>query len=288
MKLSHALEHFEIDDPDLPEVIREAGLSSGDYPYDKKLKRELYEKHLLALQIELVKLQTHLKESGQRIVAVFEGRDAAGKGGTIKRYSENLNPRHTNVIALPAPSDREQLQWYFQRYVNHLPTAGETILFDRSWYNRAVVEPVMGFCTPKQTEAFMIEVPNFERMLTDDDIHLFKFWLNISRPMQLKRFHDRRHNPLKAWKLSPVDLKALSKWDDYTKARSEMLERTHTDYAPWHVIRANDKRRARLGAISSVLNAMDYRHKDKELVANIDHSIVVPAPKFLSQADDDE
>ena len=284
MKLKQALDGFDINEPVLPQVISEVALISGDYPYEKKLKRKIYEQKLLALQIELVKLQTHLKTSGARIVAVFEGRDAAGKGGTIKRYGENLNPRHTKVIALPAPSDREQLQWYFQRYVSHLPTAGETMLFDRSWYNRAVVEPVMGFCSPKQTEAFFLETPNFERMLVDDGIHLFKFWLNISRPMQIKRFHDRRHDPLKHWKLSPVDLKALGKWNEYTAARNEMLERTHSDHAPWQVVRANDKRRARLAAIAFVLGKMDYSGKDQKLVNSIDEKIIMPAPDFISRA----
>ncbi len=288
MKLKQAMDEFDIDEAKLADVIDEAALPSGDYPYDKRLKRSTYEETLLALQVELVKLQSHLKQSGQRIVALFEGRDAAGKGGTIKRYRENLNPRHTNVIALPAPSDREQLQWYFQRYVTHLPTAGETVLFDRSWYNRAVVEPVMGFCTPQQTQTFLGDVPNFERMLSDDGIVLFKFWLNVSRPMQIKRFHERRHNPLKAWKLSPVDLRALNKWDEYTKARNDMLTRSHTEHGKWTIVRANDKRRARIGAIASVLDAMDYKGKDKKLTGDIDRKIIMSAPDFLSRIDADE
>ncbi|MCF6302990.1 MAG: polyphosphate kinase 2, partial [Devosiaceae bacterium] len=209
-------------------------------------------------------------------------------GGGSKRSREHLNPRHTRVVALPAPSDREQVQWYFQRYISHLPAAGESVLFDRSWYNRAVVEPVMGFCTRQQTEAFFNEVPNFERMLVDDGIFLFKFWLNISRPMQVKRFHDRRHNPLKAWKLSPVDLRALKKWDEYTNARNEMLTLSHTQFAPWQVVRANDKRRARLAIISSVLNAMDYDDKDEKLLKIQDHSILLPASEFLAQTGVDE
>lgn len=284
MSLKNALDDFDINDPKLADEISEAALTSGDYPYDKKLKWSKYESQLLALQVELVKLQTHLKASGERIVSIFEGRDAAGKGGAIKRYRENLNPRHTRVVALPAPSDREQLQWYFQRYISHLPTAGETVLYDRSWYNRAVVEPVMGFCSKKQTAAFFVEVPNFERMMVDDGIHLFKFWLNVSRPMQVKRFHDRRHNPLKAWKLSPVDLKALGKWDEYTEARNQMLNLSHTDYAPWNVVRANDKRRARLGTITKVLSQMDYKGKDKNLVSELDENIVILGPKFLAQS----
>ncbi len=281
MKLDEAIEQFDLENPDLAEIIQREALASGEYPYAKKLKNSAYEAKLEALQIELVKLQSYLRTSGERIVAVFEGRDAAGKGGAIKRYRENLNPRHTKAVALPAPSDREQVQWYFQRYASHLPAAGETILFDRSWYNRAVVEPVMGFCTAEQTEAFFGEVPSFEKMLAGDGINLFKFWLNISRPMQIKRFHDRRHDPLKQWKLSPVDLRALGKWQQYTDARNQMLERSHTDFAPWTVIRANDKRRARLGAITSILNKMDYPDKDKKLVGDIDQSIIIAAPKFL-------
>ncbi len=272
----------------LPEIIARNALVSGDYPYSKKLKRRTYEKQLLELQVELVKLQTHLQTSGQRIVILFEGRDAAGKGGTIKRYIENINPRHVRPVALPKPSDREREQWYFQRYVAHLPTAGETVLFDRSWYNRAVVEPVMGFCTPAQTEAFLSEAPGFERMLTDDGVFLFKFWLNISRPMQLKRFHDRRHDPLKQWKLSPVDLKALGRWDEYTKARNQMLVRTHSAHAPWMVVRANDKRRARLGAIAFVLSAMNYQKKDKKVINAWDEKIIMAAPSFLEHISAEE
>jgi len=284
MKLDEAIENFDLEAKELPDLILKSALTSGNYPYEKKLKYSKYEDTLLALQIELVKLQGYLRESGERIVAVFEGRDSAGKGGAVKRYRENLNPRHTKVVALPAPSDREQVQWYFQRYTCHLPAGGETILFDRSWYNRAVVEPVMGFCTPEQTEKFFDDVPDFEKLLVRDNIHLFKFWLNISRPMQIKRFHDRRHDPLKQWKLSPVDLRALGKWQEYTSARNQMLIRSHTDFAPWTVIRANDKRRARLNAIASVLHKMDYPKKDEKLISkNINEAITMPATKFLAQ-----
>ena len=281
LELAGAIENFDLDNPVLPEIIGNRALVSGNYPYERKLKSSLYGDRLQALQVELVKLQTHLGESGQRVVVVFEGRDAAGKGGTIKRYREHLNPRHTRVVALPAPSDREREQWFFQRYVCHLPAGGETVLFDRSWYNRAVVEPVMGFCTPRQTELFFNEVPAFERMLVQDGIKLFKFWLNISRPMQIRRFHDRRHDPLKQWKLSPVDLEALGKWKEYTIARNRMFELSHNSFAPWTVIRANDKRRARLGAIAAVLGQMDYPGRDKKLVEDIDGDIVMPAPDFL-------
>ncbi len=288
MKPGFALNDFDIDDPHLPEIIRDGALVSGDYPYKKKLDRQTYENRLLALQIELVKLQTHLSASGERIIMVFEGRDAAGKGGAIKRYTQNINPRHARVVALDKPSDREQLQWYFQRYVSHLPVKGESVLFDRSWYNRGVVEPVLGFCTAQQTEEFLGEAPGFERMLTNDGIYLFKFWLNISRLMQIKRFHQRHHDPLKAWKLSPIDLRALGKWDDYSRARDKMLKSTHTGYAPWMVIRANDKRRARLAAISHVLLSLDYKGKDKKQIGNIDTRIAMPAPDFLAGISADE
>ena len=261
---------------------------SPDYPYSEKLKRKTYEKDMAALQIELVKMQAWLKASGHRVALVFEGRDAAGKGGTIKRFRENLNPRGARVVALSKPSDTERTQWYFQRYAAHLPSAGETVLFDRSWYNRAGVEPVMGFCTPEQHGNFLREAPDFERMLTDDGIVLIKFWLNIGRPMQMKRFHDRRHNPLKQWKLSPIDLKSLTKWDEYGVARDEMLRATHTEFAPWTVVRANDKRRSRISVIGSVLNRVDYHGKDPGPFANLDPRIVMSAPDFLQKFGQDE
>ncbi len=288
MELKHAIENFDIENPRLAKIISTRALVSGDYPYKKKLAQKTYERQLLALQVELVKLQTHLAASGERIIMVFEGRDAAGKGGAIKRYTQNINPRQARVVALPKPSDRERSQWYFQRYVRHLPTEGETVLFDRSWYNRAVVEPVLGFCTPAQTEAFLGEAPDFERMLTNDGIYLFKFWLNISRLMQIKRFHQRRHDPLKEWKLSPIDLLALGKWDDYTQARNEMLKRTHTINAPWTVIRANDKRRARLATIAHVLSRLNYKGKDEKQISNIDRQIAMAAPDFIAGINVDE
>lgn len=283
MKLQDAMDDFDLDDPDLPKAIDKHALESGDYPYDDKLKKSLYEDQLTALQVELTKLQSHMLDSGQRLVIVFEGRDAAGKGGAIKRYRAYLNPRNTRVVALPKPSDIEASQWYFQRYAAHLPSAGETVMFDRSWYNRAGVEPVMGFCTPEQHRNFLRETPDFERMLTDDGIVLVKFWLNIGRAMQLKRFHDRRHDLLKQWKLSPIDLKSLDKWDEYGEARDEMLGLTHTDFAPWTVVRANDKRRSRISVIGSVLKRMDYADKDKKLVDDLDPDIVMPAPEFLDR-----
>jgi polyphosphate kinase 2 len=281
--VSDPFENFDIENPDLPKSIKKAALTSGDYPYADKLEEDAYADALLALQKQLVLLQANLMESKERVMIVFEGRDAAGKGGTIKAYTENLNPRQNIHVALPKPSDREQTQWYFQRYVDWLPAAGETVLFDRSWYNRAGVEPVMGFCTPEQSAEFLIEAPRFEHMLTNDGIHLFKFWLDIGREMQLKRFHDRRHDPLKVWKLSPIDSQALPRWDAYSKARDVMLESTDTDDAPWTVIRANDKRRARIGAIQTVLKNLDFKGKDKDAIGKTDDKIVLTAREFLKR-----
>lgn len=276
-------ETFDLENPELPKSIRKAALTSGGYPYDERLDSKTYEKHLRKLQIELVKLQYHLQATNQRVLALFEGRDSAGKGGTIKRFLENLNPRNARTVALPKPTDRELTQWYFQRYARHLPAGGEIILFDRSWYNRAVVEPVMGFCTPEQTATFLNEAPQFERMITDEGIHFFKFWLEMGREMQLKRFHDRRHDPVKVWKLSPVDLKALDLWDEYTEARNRMFTATDRPDTPWVVIRANDKRRARLGAIQQVLWSIDYKDKDFAAIGEIDSEIIMSAEGFLAR-----
>ncbi|KRA96772.1 UDP-galactose-lipid carrier transferase [Devosia sp. Root685] len=279
--MSDPLTGFDIENPELPAAIDKAALKSGGFPYDKKLDRDEYDTQLYALQKQLVKLQAHMAKAGERIVLVFEGRDAAGKGGTIKTILENLNPRYNLIAALPKPNDRERTQWYFQRYIDWLPAAGEMVLFDRSWYNRAGVEPVMGFCTPEQTALFLEEAPEFEKRITRDGIRLFKFWLSIGREMQLKRFHDRRHDPLKTWKLSPIDLEALNKWDDYSKARDRMLEKTDSKHAPWTVIRANDKRRLRLNVIRTVLNGFDYDGKDKKAIGKIDDEIVLSADAFL-------
>ena len=207
-------------------------------------------------------MQLWQQATGKRIMAVFEGRDAAGKGGAILAASAYMNPRSARVVALTKPTETERGQWYFQRYVSHFPTAGEFVLFDRSWYNRAGVEPVMGFCTKDEYELFMKQVPRFEKMIVQDIIHFFKFWLNIGREMQLKRFHDRRHDPLKVWKLSPMDIAALKKWDDYTDKRDRMLKETHTDAAPWTVVLANDKRRARINLLRHILRTLDYDGKD--------------------------
>ncbi len=279
---------FDLDNSKLPKEIDQNAFQSGNYPYEKKLNRGLYEDTLLALQVELVKLQTHLQQTDGRVAMLFEGRDAAGKGGSIRRFLNYLNPRCNRTIALSKPTGREQGQWYFQRYAKHLPTAGEQILYDRSWYNRAVVEPVMGFCTEDQTEQFLSEAPNFERMIVDEGIHFFKFWLNIGQEMQLKRFHDRRHNPLKQWKLSPIDRKALGMWGQYTTARDQMLMRTDTEHAPWTIIRSNDKRRARIAIIQKVLSAIEYEGRNDKLVLSIDPEIVQTAATFLKHHRADE
>ena len=263
-----------------PEPIRNAirraeknGILDPGYPHSERLPRKHYEKQLGALQIELVKLQAWAKETGARIAIVFEGRDAAGKGGTIKRFRENLNPRGARVVALSKPSDTEQTQWYFQRYIDHLPSGGEIVFFDRSWYNRGVVEKVFGFCTDAQREHFFAQVPDFERMVVEEGIHLFKFWLNVGRAEQLRRFLQREESPLKQWKLSRIDVEGLSKWDDYSSAIVETLRRSHTDPAPWTVLRSDDKRRARIEAIRHVLRHIDYAHKDARAIGTPDPQV---------------
>ena len=272
---------FDIDDPKLPDWIGEKAFNSDDYPYDKKLDNKEYEKTLKLLQVELVKVQFWQQKTGERVMAVFEGRDAAGKGGAIHATMSYMNPRSARIVALTKPTETERGQWYFQRYVATFPTAGEFVLFDRSWYNRAGVEPVMGFCTPEQYEKFLEETPRFEKMIVSEGIHFFKCWLNIGREMQLKRFHDRRHDPLKVWKLSPMDIASLNKWDDYTEKRDRMLKETHTDRAPWTVIRANDKRRARINVIRHILHTLDYEGKDKQAIGEIDDKIIDSGPGFL-------
>jgi polyphosphate kinase 2 len=275
------IRRFDIDNPTLPDWIDDQALSSGDYPYDDKLNRDKYEKQLEKLQIELVKMQFWMQATGKRMVALFEGRDAAGKGGTIFSIRTYLNPRSARVVALTKPTETEAGQWYYQRYATHFPTKGEIVLYDRSWYNRAVVEPVMGFCTPAQYDSFMRATPRFEKLLVEDGVHFFKFWLDIGQEMQLKRFHDRRHDPLKIWKLSPMDIAALTKWDQYTEKRNKMLEETHTKEAPWAILRANDKRRSRLNAIRHILLSLDYEGKDKDAIGEIDDKILGFGPKYL-------
>jgi len=272
---------FDVDNPVLPDWVEEAALQSGDYPYNKKLQEEEYLEDLEKLQIELVKVQFWLQATGKRVMALFEGRDAAGKGGAISASSAHMNPRLIRVVALTKPTEREAGQWYFQRYIAQFPTAGEFVLFDRSWYNRAGVEPVMGFCTPKQYEDFLKQAPLLEKVIAHEGIFFFKFYLDIGREMQLKRFHDRRHDPLKVWKLSSMDIAALTKWGDYSEKRDRMLRETHTKHAPWTVIHANDKRRARLNLIRHMLNTMDYDGKDKDAIGKLDDKIIGSGPGFL-------
>ncbi|MEX0319693.1 MAG: polyphosphate kinase 2 [Ruegeria sp.] len=267
-------------DDKAPDEIRKAIAKAGkdeilssSYPYPEQMRRKDYEKEMKALQIELVKMLAWVKASGQRVAVVFEGRDAAGKGGTIKRFRENLNPRGARVVALAKPSEAERSQWYFQRYVQHLPSAGEIVFFDRSWYNRGVVEHVFGFCDDDQRERFFRQVQPLEQGLVNDGIHLFKLWLNVGRAEQLRRFLARENDPLKQWKLSPIDIKGLEKWNDYTAAISETLTRTHSESCPWTIVRSDDKKRARLAAIRTVLSGLDYDGKDKDALDKIDHSI---------------
>ncbi len=273
---------FDIDNPELPDWIKDEAFGSGDYVYERKLKRSVYEKELATLHLELVKLQAHRVETGMRLMIAFEGRDAAGKGGTIGAFREYLKPRTARVVALPAPTDKERGQWYYQRYVDHFPTSGEFVMFDRSWYNRGGVEPVMEFCTPDQNKKFLEQTPDFEQMIVEEGIAFFKIWLNVGQEMQIKRFHDRRHNPLKSWKLSSIDMKALRKWDDYTNARNAMLAATHTNHAPWTIVRSNDKRRARLNAIRHVLLSVDYAGKDRKAIGGIDPKILGQGPSFFN------
>jgi polyphosphate kinase 2 len=272
---------FDIEDPVLPDWVDKGALKSGEFPYDDKLPGKEYDKTVEALQIELVKLQRWLQATGERMMIVFEGRDAAGKGGTIFVVRQFMNPRTARNVALTKPTETERGQWYFQRYVSTFPTSGEFVLFDRSWYNRAGVEPVMGFCTPEQYDAFMKTVPRFEKLIVQDGIFFFKFYLDIGREMQIKRFHDRRHDPLKFWKLSPMDIAALTKWDDYTAKRDRMLKETNTDEAPWHVVRNNDKRRGRLEVIKHILDAIDYEGKDRNVIGKVDGAIIGRGAKFL-------
>lgn len=269
---------FETKAPrDIRKAIEKAGkddILDASYPYDAELKRKSYESDMKALQIELVKMQSWAKATGQRIAIIFEGRDAAGKGGTIKRFRMNLNPRGARVVALSKPSDTEATQWYFQRYIDHLPAGGEIVFFDRSWYNRGVVEHVFGFTENAKREHFFAQVPDFEKMLVDEGIHVFKFWLNVGRAEQLRRFLSRESDPLKQWKLSWIDVEGLKKWDDYTAAIRETLDRSHSPTAPWTIIRSDDKKRARLAAIRHVLRHLDYDQKDQDAVGSPDAQII--------------
>ncbi len=272
---------FSLDDPKFPKDLDDASMASGGYPYEKKMKREAFAEELERLQIELCKLQAHNIKTRGRILALFEGRDGAGKGSCIGAFTQHLNPRNTRAVALTKPTETERGQLYFQRYAAHLPTAGEIVLFDRSWYNRAGVERVMGFCNEDQLAIFLREAPEFEGLLVRDGFRFFKFFLQIGREMQLKQFHERRHDPLKQWKLSDIDIAALNKYDAYSKSQADMFRFTHTTIAPWIVIRANDQRRARLEAIRVVLSAIDYEGKDAKAVGTIDSKIAGSGPEFF-------
>ena len=287
----HAEELDEI--ADLGEELRDEGSELDDlvdtsglpawrqgYPYDTKLGRKDYERTKRKLQIELLKLQAHVKDSGLKVAILFEGRDAAGKGGAIKRFSEHLNPRGARVVALNIPTERERTEWYFQRYVPHLPTGGEIVLFDRSWYNRAGVERVMGYCSPAEYLNFMRETPELERMLIRSGVHLIKLWFSVSKQEQMARFAARGQDPVKQWKLSPTDLASLDKWDSYTAAKQAMFFHTHTGDSPWTVIKSNDKKRARIEAMRVLLSQFDYPSKDHELVGE-------PDPRLVGSPDND-
>jgi polyphosphate kinase 2 len=256
-----------------PVVIRRL-FETGEYPYKVKLRSAPYEERMVELQRELLKCQRWVEETGQKIIILFEGRDAAGKGGTIKRFMEHMNPRTARVVALLKPTERERTQWYFQRYAAHLPGAGELALFDRSWYNRAGVERVMGFCAPNEYLEFMRQCPQFEQMLVRSGIRLFKYWFSVSREEQLRRFHAREDDPLKQWKLSPVDRASLDKWDDYTEAKEAMFFYTDTADAPWTVVKSDDKKRARVNCMQHFLATLPYPNKDHAIVTGPDPLIV--------------
>jgi len=279
--ISQVYPDFDLEHPEFPDAINAKALTSGGFPYDSKIKGKVYDEELLSLQLECLKLQSHIEETGGRVVVLFEGRDASGKGGYIGRILERVNPRHARSVALSKPTEAERGQWYFQRYIEHLPTRGDIVLFDRSWYNRAGVERVMGFCTPAETQALLDEAPVLEAMLARDGIHFFKFYLTIGREMQLKRFHERRHDPFKMWKITPIDLAAIGKWDAYSEAETAMLKATHTKDAPWTVVHANDQKRARLEVMRVILNAIDYAGKDDKAIGKSDSKIAGAPGKIL-------
>ncbi|GGD47306.1 polyphosphate kinase 2 [Sinisalibacter lacisalsi] len=266
------------------DLIRQT-FENGEYPYEGKLDRKTYEREKAMLQAELLKVQKWAKETGQKFVVLFEGRDAAGKGGTIKRFMEHLNPREARVVALGTPTEKEKGQWFFQRYIEHLPTRGEMVFYDRSWYNRAGVERVMGFCTPNEYLEFMRQTPEFERMLTRTGIRLYKYWFSVTREEQRARFQAREHDPLKQWKLSPIDKASLGKWDDYTEAKEAMFFYTDTADAPWTIVKSNDKKRARLEAMRHFLFSLDYPDKDHALAYVPDPLIIGHASQVIHGAD---
>ena len=256
-----------------PDAIRRL-FENGEYPYERKIGRKVYERQKAELQVELLKAQEWVKTSGEKVLVLFEGRDAAGKGGTIKRFTEHLNPRGARVVALDRPTGRERSQWYFQRYISHLPAGGEMVFFDRSWYNRAGVERVMGFCTPNDYLEFMRQTPDLERMMVRSGIRLFKYWFSVTRQEQLRRFKAREHEPLKQWKLSPIDRQSFDKWKDYTEAKEAMFFHTDTADAPWTIVKSNDKKRARLGCLRHFLASLPYPDKDWHVVGQPDPLIV--------------
>jgi polyphosphate kinase 2 len=266
------------DHDDDPFLIDPAGRAVDtwreNYPYEERMSREEYDETKYLLQVELLKFQTWTADTGARHVLLFECRDEAGKGGTIKRFMEHLNPRYARTVALGKPSDREKNQWYFQRYVQYLPTAGEMVLFDRSWYNRAGVERVMGFVSPPEYQQFMAQAPLFERMIVDSGISLTKFWFSVTQSEQRTRFIIRQVDPVRQWKLSPIDLESLDKWDDYTEAKETMIRRTDTEWAPWTTVKSNDKKRGRINAMRAFLSRFDYEDKDPEVVGSPDPAIV--------------
>lgn len=270
------------------EIVEKVARAKGrellgwDYPYKEKMGRLEYEEKKLELQIELLKMQNWVAETGEKVVMLFEGRDAGGKGGTVNRFMEHMNPRGARVVALQKPTIEERGQWYFQRYIQHLPTKGEIVFFDRSWYNRAVVEPVMGFCTDEEQKDFMEQAPLLEKMLIQSGIRLFKFWFSVSRPEQFRRFKSREIDRLKQWKLSPVDKESLSRWDDYSHAIASMFQHTDSQHAPWIVIRSDDKKRARLNCMRHVLNQIPYDKKNKKIAVPPDPKIVGPAKRMYS------
>ncbi len=256
-----------------PDAIRRA-FETGEFPYKTRLSNKFYEQHMAELQVELLKAQNWVKETSQNIVVIFEGRDAAGKGGTIKRFMEHLNPRGARVVALEKPTDREQSQWYFQRYIENLPAGGEIVFFDRSWYNRAGVERVMGFCSPTDYLEFMRQCPDLEQMLVRSGIRLFKYWFSVTREEQIRRFRSREIDPLKQWKLSPIDMASLNKWDDYTEAKEAMFFYTDTADAPWVIIKSDDKKRARINCLQHFLSSLPYPSKNRKVVSGPDPLIV--------------
>jgi len=274
VSLAHPGTNFLASEDEINDMPKNAIFPTANYPYDKKMGKAVYEKEKKLLQVELAKFQRWVKDSGQKYLIIFEGRDAAGKGGTIKRFTEHLNPRGAPVIALEKPSEREKGQWYFQRYIQHLPTSGEMVFLDRSWYNRAGVERVMGFCTPHEYLEFMRQCPDLERMITRSGTQLIKFWFSISRNEQFRRLSSRQKDPLKQWKISDIDLASLDKWDNYTEAKEAMFFYTDTKDSPWTVVKSDCKKRARLNAIRHVLYNADYPNKNHEVVGSLDDLIV--------------